>query len=375
MRQSGSFTEPVDGETIPPSRDVGSTTRRRFLLTSGAAAVLGGCGTVGPGGSSNSAWLDWWLQLVEPKPKPRPAGLPGEMVFEWIHRPEDEHGATIARAPIDGSSPPVELTGRGFRHWGPNPDHAGDRILYYRDAIGHRGGLPQQAWLMDADGAGKELVQERGDHGFRDAGHYDWTIDDRRLVFSAKHPTTKSFAIWVMDVDGSHLEQLTTGDVLEVDPSVCPDGRILFTRRMVDESNPLGLWPQSQEVWIMDHDGGNQQRLTSDEQQGHDPQAEWDAYASPDGKRCVMLRMTSNYHMSPFDNWVMDLDGTGRRLVADGHENGVAYGVARWYDNTRVLGSTGLDVIVYDVDRPAKKTVLLDADAKSGYRQPVRLDR
>jgi len=300
------------------------------------------------------------------------------MLFEIVHYPEQTMGSTIGIAPIDGSSPPVELTERGYRDWGPHPSPDGQTILFYRDAIGHRGSLAQEVWLMDPDGANKRMFWEKGQWGFTDAGHFVFSPDGTEFCFAANHKETKSFAIYTIGVDGTGVDQITTGNEgLDADPAWLPDGRIVFTRRLVVPSNKWGVWPHSQEVHIAD--GDTVSRLTFDEKEGLEPEAEWDVFCSPNGERFVMLRMTSDLSLSPFDNWVMDVDGANRRRVHDGSMNG-GIGVARWMkDSKRVLtyrwGRHGFDTVLYDVDKPDVKTVILPSTRQSGFRQPIQLPR
>ena len=312
-----------------------------------------------------AAWLEALRRWFNP---PLPPSDSRQIVFEWIHNPEQDQGATIGRANLDGTGR-IELTDRGFRHWGPNPSNDGQTILYRQDPIGHRGSLQQETWLMDEDGTNKRLLQQRGDHGFRDAGHHEWDVDDETIVFAANHPDHRTFAIYRMGADGTDPGRLTSGDVLDADPSVCPDGRILFTRRPSIAST-------GQEIWVMNADGSNQQRLTFDERDGRDPQAEWDVYASPNGER---------RRVPPAD----DPDG----LVAVGQpghghrrsqpQNRRRRDKRRDDLRCRPMAQQPRSVVVSDGTvrvgsnpiqrRPTRriKTVILPADRQSGFRQPI----
>ena len=314
-------------------------------------------------------WLDAIRRFLDGLPKPKPPGpdIDGHIVFEYVAKQEDKLGACIAQMPIDGSAEPKFLTDWGQnRDWGPHSNHAGDTILFKRDRIGHRGSLQAQTWLMDRDGTNPRLIQQRGDHGFTDAGHHEFSLDDQHLYFAASHKNHKSFAIYEMRVDGTALVRLTDGSRLDADPSVCADGSILFTRRAAISS-------QGQEIWIMNPDGTEQTQLTFDPQT--DAQAEWDCFNSPDGNQIVYLRQTSELGLSPWDNWLMNIDGTGQRIVADGSEEGVSFGVARWVDDDWIVGSwakpwKGRQIIAYRATQPEKKTVVWAGDTQAGGRDP-----
>ncbi len=78
--------------------------------------------------------------------------------------------------------------------------------------------------------------------------------------------------LWVMDADGSHPRQLTSGADLQFysSPSSCPDGSILFASGVYGASN----------IWRIDPDGGNQRKLTREGTNGAPS-------CSPDGKWAV----------------------------------------------------------------------------------------
>lgn len=64
------------------------------------------------------------------------------------------------------------------------------------------------------------------------------------------------YDIWSLDLDNATLHQLTAGEHLNDHPRWSPDGKSI-------------VWVSTQEdlipsLWVMDHDGGNQKRLTTD---------------------------------------------------------------------------------------------------------------
>ena len=110
-----------------------------------------------------------------------------------------------------------------------------------------------------------------------------------------------NFEIYVMDADGSNLQRLTNNLIEDENPSWSPDGeRIVFSSaREGHVENKFGI---TSEIYVMDADGGNQQRLT--ENRNND----WDPVWSPDGKR-IAFAADRKGDFVKFDIYVMDADG------------------------------------------------------------------
>src|SRR5208337_1369133 len=73
-----------------------------------------------------------------------------------------------------------------------------------------------------------------------------WTAD-RRIAYGSLASGRRE--LWVMDADGNHPRQLTSGADLQFfsSPSSCPDGSIVFASGVFGAAN----------VWRIDADGGN----------------------------------------------------------------------------------------------------------------------
>ena len=117
--------------------------------------------------------------------------------------------------------------------------------------------------------------------------------------------------IYVMDIDGSNPLRLTSDPALDYDPSWSPDGdRIAF----VSNRNR-----GQEQIFVMDSDGQNVTGLTS---QWTHQQPAW----SPDGEKIAYVRNQGGRQV-----WVMDADGGNHRR--SNRKERTANLVARWGTN------------------------------------------
>lgn len=300
----------------------------------------------------------------------------GRMVaFEWFTNDEAGDGSAIGVAPLDGSSPPVALQSFGERryHW-PRPSPDGSQLLYASDVKGHRGNLVDEFWIADIDGSNPTRIlsltpgdEQNNELDYLNMGHIEWSPDGTEFIFAAQVAGEATFSIHKCGIDGTGHTRLTDGTQYSIDPSWHPDGRIVFIR-VAD-----GIGVRSQEPWIMNSDGSGQTPLSDDTAQGRAEEADWDAFVSPDGTRLGLLRMTGPLD---WDNAVSNLDGTNWVRTADGSDvPGFGYSEPAWVtDSLIVVARTnvgGTEIVSYDPDDPADKTVVLAGDHFNHYRAPA----
>ncbi len=134
-----------------------------------------------------------------------------------------------------------------------------------------------------------------------------WSPDGKRIAFMS------DFDIYVMDADGGNQRNITNHPNGDWDPSWSPDGkRIAFvTAREEDDWN--------NEIYVMNADGGNQRNITNNRH------LVWGPAWSPDGKRIVFVSQREGHFRSRFgitsEIYVMDADGQNEQRLTENRQN------------------------------------------------------
>ena len=93
-----------------------------------------------------------------------------------------------------------------YRAWHP----VGDSLAAHRALIAQRLVRPNkmELWLMNADGSDQHQITHLGGANFDPS----WTPNGRRLIFSSnyKQPRSGNFDLFLVNLDGTGLEQVTT---------------------------------------------------------------------------------------------------------------------------------------------------------------------
>lgn len=124
----------------------------------------------------------------------------------------------------------------------------------------------------------------------------DLSADGARIAFVSDRDEPGNLDIYVMDADGGNIRRITSEPAIETRPSWAPDGRALaFTRAHGDTF----------ELWTVDLDRGDERRLTWNDAQDLHPT--W----SPDGSWIVVAR----YLETDLELFAVAPDGTGEERL------------------------------------------------------------
>ncbi len=196
----------------------------------------------------------------------------------------------------------LQLTIEGsnfFPDWSPN----GKRIVYDSDVDDTK----YDIWIMDADGENKYNIS--GESDSLDQGGWripNWSPGGQYIVHERYISGGDSGPeIVIMDTSGQNPVYLTlNNEGSDQHPRYSPDNTKIAWQAHRELSS--GLWAMN--IWIMDNDGSNPKKVTSD----HAWRPDW----NPVGNQLVFLFWnTLNNQSGNGQLWVVNGDGTGIRQL------------------------------------------------------------
>jgi uncharacterized repeat protein (TIGR01451 family) len=214
-------------------------------------------------------------------------GLNGKIAFSTNRGDAGDFEIFVADA--DGSNP-TNLTNNPTDDTAPSWSPDGHTIAFVRDVGG-----ASQIFVMNANGSSQTNLTN-SPPGVINA-HPSWSLDGSKIAFSSDR-SSGNVDIWVMDANGANPTRLTTAANVDDQPVWSPDStRIAFSRDGAD-------------IFVMNADGGGQVNVTNGVGTIN-LHPDW----SPDGAR---IAFASNRTAGNLDIWVMDANGANpTRLTTD----------------------------------------------------------
>lgn len=197
-----------------------------------------------------------------------------------------------------------------------------------------------------------------------------WSPDGTKIAFISNR--NYLFSLYVMNADGSNA-RLVTDRPLEVgQPAWSPDGsKIAFTAGI---TGTIGMTKPSANIYVINVDGSGLTQLTRDA--GANGSPDW----SPDGKQMVFVSNRDNQNKSTI--WLMNADGSNQRVLPNPQNTtsaGFIGGEPAWSpDGTKILftsygacGDTaGVAIYVTNIDGSNSRSITNDAKQCGWYSSP-----
>ena len=204
---------------------------------------------------------------------------------------------TLYTVGADGSGQAPVMDDPGYAHWGPAWSPDGREIVFTRSR--HVGpvapGSPAgELFIVNVDGTNLRQLTTNGRNNYLPA----WSPNGRRIAYISSRTGWDSHEVFVINADGSGETNLTNNDVQEYGIAWSPDGRQIAFGTKLDGD---------MQIYTMNPDGTDQRPLPT-------PAAGLAPSWSPNGTQIVFASERSGNS----DIYVMDANGGNQRALVTG---------------------------------------------------------
>lgn len=260
------------------------------------------------------------LRTIEENGSPgRSIPIPDGIAWDHAWSP-DGNSLAVVVSPIDPNKP------RSI--WVMQGDGSNPRRVASAESVSGPSWSPDGNWIafsskdgaqtsirvVRPDGSEDRVLHAEGAEGTFNIFSVHFSPDGTELLFD--RGTDSGFDIFVMKTDGSDVRRVTTTGT-DYDPYWSPDGsQIVFTRE--DDSSADENTTPTSDIFVMDADGGNVQRLTEAQSQDTFLGAVW----SPDGTK---IAYTAGRTGGGGPMVVMAADGSNGEMVVSEDVLGISW--------------------------------------------------
>jgi Tol biopolymer transport system component len=179
---------------------------------------------------------------------------------------------------------------------------------------------PYDIFIADSDGSGLKKLTDNPQYDAEPI----MSPDGQKIVFGSQRDD--DFDIYIMNSDGSDVKRLTDSIGYDGGPWFSPDGKKIVWRawhpqaeeehaRWKDCMKKDYIVPFPLDIWVMDADGSNKKRLTSN------GATNWAPSWHPDGKGIIFSSNMDDWHEDlkrfghNFELYLINGDGTGLQRI------------------------------------------------------------
>jgi Tol biopolymer transport system component len=217
-----------------------------------------------------------------------------------------------------------------YDSWWPRVSPLKDKMIFYRSPTKNKNNNYEQAelWEMKLDGKEQKKLIKLSDYQWNAQGVVNWSPDGKRLVMAAIDGISNRWHIFITDNNGDKKIQISKRKSLYLDPSFSPDGKKITCIAFPDGYNGLDL--SKTEIFAMNDDGSNEQRLTNDNMRDNDPC--W----SPDGKE-IAFETAVEPHYLLVGKWALRAVDPNKKVVRKIINDGNINTLPRWSKDSSAI--------------------------------------